>query len=61
MVRAELQQRDRKEENLPLLFKEDKSKVARARRLRQETIMSLKWINAKTAHGQLDLRFQRIV
>jgi len=41
--------------------KGDKSKVALARRLRQETTMSLKWIAQRLHTGQLDLRFQPIL
>jgi hypothetical protein len=44
LVRGELRRRRRKEEDLPGLPKGDKSKVALARRLRQETTMTLKWI-----------------
>jgi hypothetical protein len=42
-VREELQRRCIKEEDLPIQPKGYKSKVALARRLRQETTMSLKW------------------
>jgi hypothetical protein len=39
------------EEGLPALGKGDKSKVALARRLRQETTMSLKWIARRLHMG----------
>ncbi|HZM03303.1 MAG TPA: transposase [Candidatus Saccharimonadales bacterium] len=51
LVRGELQRRGWKEENLPLLPKGHKSKVALARRLRQETTMSLKWIAQRLHMG----------
>jgi hypothetical protein len=50
-VREELRRRCWKEEDLPGLPKGDKSKVALARRLRQETTMSLKWIARRLRMG----------
>src|ERR1700677_5017071 len=44
LVREELRRRRRKDEDLPGLPQGDKSKVALARRLRQEMTMTLKWI-----------------
>lgn len=51
MVREEFQRLGWKEKELPLLAKGDKSKVALARRLRQETAMSLKWIAQRLHMG----------
>ena len=51
IVLEELQRRGWKEESLPGLPKGDKSKVALARRLRQETTMSLKWIAQRLYMG----------
>ena len=50
-VREELQRRGWKEKDLAGLPKGDKSKVALARRLRQETTMSLKWIAQRLHMG----------
>jgi hypothetical protein len=51
IVRGELARRGLQEEGLPALGKGDKSKVALARRLRQETTMSLKWIARRLHMG----------
>jgi putative transposase len=51
VLREHLQRRGWKEEDLPGLPKGDKSKVALARRLRQETTMSLKWIARRLRMG----------
>ncbi len=51
LVRKELHRRGWKEEDLPGLPKGDKSKVALARRLRQETTTSLKWIARRLHMG----------
>jgi REP element-mobilizing transposase RayT len=51
IVREELRRRAWKEQVLPKLSKGDKSKVAMARRLRQETSMSLKWIAQRLHMG----------
>ena len=50
-VRGELDRRGPKEEDLTVLPKGDKRKVALARRLRQETTMSLKWIAQRLHMG----------
>jgi len=59
LVRAELQRRGWKgtKKNLPRLFQWDKSKVALARRLRQEMTISLKWIAQRLQMGGWDLVF----
>jgi hypothetical protein len=51
LVRGELDRRGLKEEDLTVLPKGDKKKVALARRLRQETTMSLKWIAQRLHMG----------
>jgi len=51
LVREELQRRGWKEQDLRDLSKGDKGKVALARRLRQETTMSLKWIARRLHMG----------
>jgi len=51
IVREYLRRQGWKEEDLPGLPKGDKSKVALARRLRQETTMSLKWIARRLSMG----------
>jgi REP element-mobilizing transposase RayT len=51
IVREELKRRGWKELDLPGLRKGDKGKVALARRLRQETTMSLKWIARRLRMG----------
>jgi hypothetical protein len=51
IVREELKRRGWKEQDLPGLSKGDKDKVALARRLRQETTMSLKWIARRLRMG----------
>jgi putative transposase len=51
LVREEFQRLGWQEQHLPLLAKGDKSKVALARRLRQETTMSLKWIARRLHMG----------
>jgi putative transposase len=51
LVRKDLQRRGWKEEDLRGLAKGDKGKVALARRLRQETTMSLKWIAQRLHMG----------
>ena len=51
MVLEELKRRGWKEQDLPGLRKGDKRKVVLARRLRQETIMSLKWIARRLHMG----------
>jgi REP element-mobilizing transposase RayT len=51
LVREDLRRRGAKEEDLPELPKGHESKVALARRLRQETTMSLKWIARRLHMG----------
>jgi putative transposase len=51
IVREELRRQGVKEEDLPGRRKGDKVKVALARRLRQETTMSLKWIARRLHMG----------
>jgi putative transposase len=51
LVQEELQKRRWREEDLTRLPKGDKAKVALARRLRQETTMSLKWIAQRLHMG----------
>jgi ATPase subunit of ABC transporter with duplicated ATPase domains len=51
IVCEELKRHGWKEEDLPELSKGDKGKVALARRLRQETTMSLKWIAGRLRMG----------
>jgi len=51
LLREEFQRLARKEKGLPLQDKADRSKVALARRLRQETTMSLKCIARRLEMG----------
>jgi len=51
VVREDLRRQGWKEKDLPGLPKGDKSNVARARRLRRETTMSLKWIARRLQMG----------
>jgi REP element-mobilizing transposase RayT len=52
LVRQEIRRRGWKEQDLPALPKGHKGKVALARRLRQETTMSLKWIAQRLHMGR---------
>jgi hypothetical protein len=51
IVRGEIKRRGWKEQDLPGLRKGDTGKVALARRLRQETTMSLKWMARRLHMG----------
>ena len=51
VVREEMERLGWKEEDLPERRKGDKGKIAAARRLRQETTMSLKWIAQRLHMG----------
>jgi len=51
LLREEFQRLGWQEKDLPLLAKGDKNKVVLARRLRQETIMTLKWIARRLHMG----------